>query len=282
MSSSAPLSTPNRFKYNGKEFDSDFNLGWYDYGARTYDAQIARFNQIDPAADIYLDFTPYHYVLNNPIKHIDPTGMLTELFDENGNKIGEDEKGNDGNVSIITDKDEVDRIKQNTEDGKLATKEDVASGVQTTKQALKEADAVIKRTLKNGGLKEESSIVAKGVVIRNKTGELPTVGKDGQASAETETPPLPGLTRDQDVEALIHSHPIGLFQKDGKVFPFSANEPTGPDEAAFKRFKSNIIVGRLGTLTEVRADANGNPIDPRPVGAVIYQGGKSASIKKKR
>ena len=30
LSSSAPLSTPNNFKYNGKEFDTDFYIGWYD------------------------------------------------------------------------------------------------------------------------------------------------------------------------------------------------------------------------------------------------------------
>ena len=37
LSSSAPLSTPNEFMYNGKELQSDFSLGLYDYGARFYD-----------------------------------------------------------------------------------------------------------------------------------------------------------------------------------------------------------------------------------------------------
>ena len=95
-------SVPNRYKYNGKELQKE--TGLYDYGARYFDPAIARFINIDPAADNYQSWTPYHYVMNNPIIFIDPTGMFTELFNENGKKIGEDENGNDGNISIITDK----------------------------------------------------------------------------------------------------------------------------------------------------------------------------------
>lgn len=33
---------------------------------------------VDPLADKYPGWTPYHYVLNNPVKYIDPTGMEVE------------------------------------------------------------------------------------------------------------------------------------------------------------------------------------------------------------
>jgi RHS repeat-associated protein len=74
LSSSAPMSMPNRFKYNGKELNEEFGLGWYSYGAREYMADIGRWNGVDPLADKYQAFSPYSYVINNPIIFIDPDG----------------------------------------------------------------------------------------------------------------------------------------------------------------------------------------------------------------
>jgi RHS repeat-associated protein len=62
----------NAFLYNGKEFNDDFGLNWYDYGARFYDPQIARWHSVDPLAENYLPVSPYTYVGNNPILMIDP------------------------------------------------------------------------------------------------------------------------------------------------------------------------------------------------------------------
>ncbi|GHE72263.1 RHS repeat-associated core domain-containing protein [Roseivirga thermotolerans] len=85
LSSTAPLSKPNQFKYNGKEEQTDFDLDWYDYGARQYDPQIGRWLAPDPMADAYLEFSPYTYVANNPIKYIDPDGNI--ITDKDGNIV---------------------------------------------------------------------------------------------------------------------------------------------------------------------------------------------------
>ena len=74
LSSTAPLSKPNKYKYNGKELDTNFDLGWYHYGARMYDPQISRFTTIDPLADKCSLQTPYAYAANNPIRWIDVNG----------------------------------------------------------------------------------------------------------------------------------------------------------------------------------------------------------------
>ncbi|NPD44852.1 RHS repeat domain-containing protein [Lentimicrobium sp. S6] len=68
-------SPKNKYLYNGKELQTDFELGWYDYGARFYDPQIARWHVIDPMYDRHYDWTPYAYVLNNPIINIDLYGF---------------------------------------------------------------------------------------------------------------------------------------------------------------------------------------------------------------
>jgi RHS repeat-associated protein len=82
ISSKAAGSLANRKKYNGKEeqrqeFSDGSGLELYDYGARMYDNQIGRWNSIDKMADAYASFSPYQYVLNNPISNIDVKGQWT-------------------------------------------------------------------------------------------------------------------------------------------------------------------------------------------------------------
>ena len=84
-------------KYNGKELDRKKGLDWYDYGARHYDAAIGRFSTVDPMTEKYYNANLYGYCANNPIKFIDPTGMVYRGYtvDEKGFIIPINEEGGD-------------------------------------------------------------------------------------------------------------------------------------------------------------------------------------------
>jgi RHS repeat-associated protein len=65
----------HRNKYNGKEYLSD--LGWYEYGFRMFDPAIGRWHVIDALSENHYDLTGYNYVMNNPLRYIDPFGLDT-------------------------------------------------------------------------------------------------------------------------------------------------------------------------------------------------------------
>ncbi len=120
----------NRYLYNNKEIQNQslgsVFLGTYDYGARFYDPELGRWHSVDPMAEMAYSWTPYRYGYNNPLRYIDPTGMLEDDYglDKDGNitllretddmtdkLIALDDKGAETDKSIEVEKGILDNVK---------------------------------------------------------------------------------------------------------------------------------------------------------------------------
>jgi hypothetical protein len=162
----------------------------------------------------------------------------------------------------------------------------VKSGVALPSDiALKESLNVLDRTIANGGMKEEVSMVMKdGKVIQGQTGPMPTITNNVQ-TAPSSLPNLPAGTTTADVETTIHSHPTEVQQVGNIIYPQSASTPsTGPgtDQTTFKQFGTNIIVGPLGTVNPNNVTANPNGtlnIPSRTQGAAIYDSNSNLKVE---
>ena len=60
------------YKFNGKQFDEE--TGLYYYGARYMNPITSLWYGVDPLAEKYMSTSGYIYVLNNPIRLLDPNG----------------------------------------------------------------------------------------------------------------------------------------------------------------------------------------------------------------
>jgi RHS repeat-associated protein len=70
--SSASVNKP-REQFTGKERDLESGLDYF--GARYYNAEIARWISVDALSGKYPSLTPYNYAANNPVFFVDPNGL---------------------------------------------------------------------------------------------------------------------------------------------------------------------------------------------------------------
>lgn len=115
-------STPQDYKYNGKEEQNELGLGWLDYGSRMYQPELARWAAIDYMSEKYNSHSPYTYCLNSPVLFVDPDGQDVYLL------IWYTADGSIGHAGIATDNYKT--IEEKDADGNVTTKQ-VADGTVT-------------------------------------------------------------------------------------------------------------------------------------------------------
>ena len=91
------------YLFGGKEFEERQGLNLYDFHARTYAPDIARFMQPDPLATENMGVSPYTYCNGDPINNIDPDGMETHVFqnDSTMSKFASNYP-DDGSINIVS------------------------------------------------------------------------------------------------------------------------------------------------------------------------------------
>ena len=159
----------NKNLYNGKELQDDelggVKLDWYDYGARFYDPVLGRWHVVDPLIFNHMDYTPYAYCYNNPVKLIDPFGLDTLIFNQNGKYAGNNKiikaKGEDVG-KVLGDDGYVFSFADPENDSKAVKKGEIT-------QVTKVSDDAIANVLEESGVTDVKNQKNKFTYIRNES-----------------------------------------------------------------------------------------------------------------
>jgi len=199
----------------------------------------SRWYSVDPLADQQIQWSPYHFAYDNPIRYNDPDGRIPgDFYDQQGNKIGSDGKA-DQKVYVVTDQKEVQSAQKSTAKGKTLDADKMKSDILLPSEHVRTrmGEAVDRSNNPStaaddatGGMHEEggyygTNASGQEIAIRANPGEAYVEGTSGVGVKSNQAgDQYDASYRSQDnKEGTFHVHPKG----DGKTA--FVQPPSGAD-----------------------------------------------------